>query len=64
MGIELLFGFGTVALLAVLSYGAISYLRRDRRKDSVGNAATRALYNDPDHYDEQRKELKEELRRR
>jgi hypothetical protein len=58
---EILWGVGAVVLFAVLIYGMIQYKTRNRANDRVSDAATKALYDDPEHYPEKREALKQDI---
>jgi hypothetical protein len=48
IGWEILYGVGALVLFVGLAYGAWQYHTRDRRKDALTEAATRAEYDHPD----------------
>ena len=61
MGIELGFGLGR-ALLAGLIWGYVSYKTRNRANDRLTDAATRALYDNPETYPDRGKDLEKRVR--
>jgi hypothetical protein len=59
---EILWGVGTIVLFVVLIYGMIQYKTRNRGNDRVSDAATKALYDDPERYPEKREALKQDIK--
>jgi hypothetical protein len=54
--------FGALALGGVLLYGLVRYHTRNRANDRISEAATRAEYQDPQSYDQQRARFNEQLK--
>jgi hypothetical protein len=59
---EVLYGVGAVILLAALVWGWANNKNRNRANDSVTEAATRAEYDHPETYAEDRRELERKIR--
>lgn len=53
---EAIFGLGTIILLAALVWGAWAYQTRNRSNDRVTEKATRDLYRNPEHYNQEAEE--------
>ena len=62
MSLELLYGVGALALLAVIVWGYVQYKSRNRANDPITEAATREEYDHPDTYREAPEALKREIR--
>ncbi len=62
MAWESLWHVGWVILGAAIAYGLYRYHTRNKRNDPVTEEATRALYDNPETYDERREELNKEIR--
>jgi hypothetical protein len=60
--LEVFFGIGAAALLAVLVWGMIQYKTRNRANDRVTDKAAEALFDDPQAYDRKRPEFKDQVR--
>jgi hypothetical protein len=59
---EYLWGIGIIVLLVALGWGFVQYKRRNRANDRLAEEGARELYDDPDHYDQHRKELEKQVR--
>lgn len=59
---ETLWPIGSLVLLGGLAYGMTRYYSRNRSNDKLTEIATRELYQDPEHFDEKREELKKQVR--
>lgn len=59
---ELFYILGAVVLGAALAYGMMQSSKRNRANDRVSDEASRALYNDPDGYEQKEKELNKEVK--
>ena len=52
----------TSILLGALAWGVARYRGRNRANDRITEQATHELYADPEHYDEKRAELQQQVR--
>lgn len=60
---EMLWLIGTVLLAGGLVYGLVSYYTRNKANDAITEQATKEQYQNPEAYDEaRREELKSRLR--
>lgn len=62
MAWESLWHVGVGVLLLALVYGFWRYKTRNKANDPVTEEATRELYDDPEHYEENREALKKDIR--
>ncbi len=60
---EILFGVGVGLLFVALIYGMIQYKTRNRANDRLTEAATKALYDDPERFPEKRQALERDVER-
>lgn len=59
MGYEWAYFIGALVLLAVIGYGIVRERTRNKRKDALGEAATREQYQHPERFDRTQKAFEE-----
>jgi len=64
MGIEILYGIGTLILLGGMIYAVVQWSRRDKRNAPITEAATREEYKNPERYAANTQEAFEDLTKR
>ena len=56
MGLEILYGIGTLLLLGGLVYGVYQWSHRNKANEAITEAATREEYKHPERYEHTRKD--------